>query len=505
MLLKSTSESMFMKNISMRTVLSVLLAYFITTTLDLNNVSAQDISHDLQATNKLKLLFESNELGDINEIKKLIKSGANVNVLLQSNDTLLKVATKKGNKTIVELLLNNGAEPNLNDRDALVTAAYKGEYEIAKMLVAAGANVNNNKHSKHQFPLQLASNYGHEDIVGLLLKKGANPNNDVSLIKAVSKGSISIVKMLVEAGADINKKHIDSVGRVLGYALNKSIEKCDYAIASFLINRGANLETQDIVTHSYIGIGRKTIIQGTPLHYASYFGCNDITKLLLKSGSHINAKNQFEKTPMDIATERKNTSTVELLTSSENMMSTLKKYKLTIQANPDTSNIKLLNSGLDYAPGIELKPGWYHIMVSKEGYNAHKMWYQMKSKDTTINVNLIKKITKIITYECDVKDADTIVFVKDGTMTLSGDLLFQLADINNAKPAGPKVIHVIQKISPEYNKLLKEKNIYIKEGEVYLGGPGSSIFNEDSELKYICNIDLNQTDKDIERIFMKLN
>lgn len=489
------------------------------TALCLNDLSAQELSSEMRATKTPDILSESIGRGDIDEIKRLIKAGVDVNVSNIKGDFPLAIASEKRNKAIVELLLNNGADPNINDGEPLISAILGGDFDIIEMLINAGANVNEHKNSRWKSPLLLASEYSNDTAVKMLLEKGANPNNDTSLAEAVSRGEIDIVKMLLDAGVDVNKKNIDGVGGDVGYALSNAVKNCNYPIASLLIDRGANLEIQDVRMEYYLGSSPKIIIQGTPLHYASYFGCNDIVKLLLKSGSHIDVKNQFNKTPMDIAKSKKHSLIVESLTLAKEEISSADKYKLTIKEIPDKSEVKLLNIGLSYifnienepswydflvtkethgAFNIELKPGWYEILVTKEGYGTFRAWYQMKNNNSVLNVKLEKRVT---TKECHVDDADTIVFFKDGEITISGAVGVRLG--GGAIPSGQKVIHVVRNISLETANLLKDRNIYIKEGEVYLGGPGSSILNGFSELSYVCNIDPNQTEKDLQDKFLK--
>ena len=56
---------------------------------------------------------------------------------------------------------------------ALFQASAQGNQELAKELVADGANVNVTS-SKGYTPLHRAAEYGHKDLVEFLLKNGAN-------------------------------------------------------------------------------------------------------------------------------------------------------------------------------------------------------------------------------------------------------------------------------------------------------------------------------------------
>ncbi len=47
-------------------------------------------------------------------------------------------------------------------------------------------------------------------------------------------------------------------------------------------------------------------------------------------------------------------------------------YLLTVEATPQDSQIRILNSKKKYKPGIKLEPGIYEIYVSRTGYEPKK-------------------------------------------------------------------------------------------------------------------------------------
>lgn len=63
-----------------------------------------------------------------------------------------------------------------NGMTPLETAAYKGDFEIAKLLISRGADVNSNKHEHGYTALMFAALGGHLKVVNLLLEHGANAN-----------------------------------------------------------------------------------------------------------------------------------------------------------------------------------------------------------------------------------------------------------------------------------------------------------------------------------------
>ena len=78
---------------------------------------------------------------------------------------------------MVELLLQNGAEVDCLNLQCLkfsplYGACIKGHFEVAKLLIMHGADVNF-KEKGNYFALHMASQEGHYEIVKLLLKNGA--------------------------------------------------------------------------------------------------------------------------------------------------------------------------------------------------------------------------------------------------------------------------------------------------------------------------------------------
>jgi len=64
------------------------------------------------------------------------------------------------------------------------------------------------------------------------------------------------------------------------------------------------------------------------------------------------------------------------------------KYRLTVNAVPTGSRIRIMNIGPKYFPGIELAPGTYDILVEKPGYIPSQKPVTLRAQDMTISVTL---------------------------------------------------------------------------------------------------------------------
>lgn len=84
--------------------------------------------------------------GSTRELRHWIQAGGDVNVRNESGYTLLDTAVGPGGGTaLVKLLLSEGTDPNIcpdGGRSPLVNAAGWGDYKKVKLLVEAGADVN---------------------------------------------------------------------------------------------------------------------------------------------------------------------------------------------------------------------------------------------------------------------------------------------------------------------------------------------------------------------------
>ncbi|MCX7758309.1 MAG: ankyrin repeat domain-containing protein [bacterium] len=84
----------------------------------------------------------------VNTLENLLKHKEFKNIIDQKDkygNSPLKLAIQKGNKDIVELLLNNGSDINLRDNflgfTPIMTAAFNNKKEIVKLLYSKGANL----------------------------------------------------------------------------------------------------------------------------------------------------------------------------------------------------------------------------------------------------------------------------------------------------------------------------------------------------------------------------
>ena len=202
--------------------------------------------------------------------------------------TVLEEYIETGNYQDLDLLLSQNPdlvkENTSHDISALLLACYYQKSQIVQVILkyiksitiheACAAGLTEqvqfmvdqkpdviNEISSHGFyPLGIASHFGKEDIVRILLRNGANPNSSSQngyqvfpIHSALSNGQNNIAKMLIEAGAEVN-----------------------------------------VLQSSRI----------SPLHLAAQQGNIDMIIILLEHGANIAIRNDFGHTASDMAAEK---------------------------------------------------------------------------------------------------------------------------------------------------------------------------------------------------------
>ena len=253
------------------------------------------LSIDVHAlTKNEKAFIEAAENGDIETVRYLINSEVDIDAQDQEGNTALMLASQNGYFDIVKLLVDNGAYIDIKNKYGITAIDYSRNSEILKLFMdIAPYYILNNKEI-----LIYQSNFDNEENVKILLNNGIDVNyiGPYGTTAIILARSIEIVKILIDAGANINMQ--DNNGNTI--LMNVSA-RGQSDILELLLEHGANINIKD-------KYGR------TAFTYAVSAGNDNIIKILLKNGYNINTQNNNDgNTALSIAVLSGNSSTVKLL------------------------------------------------------------------------------------------------------------------------------------------------------------------------------------------------
>ncbi len=160
----------------------------------------------------------------------------------------LSAAAGKGKLDQVQKLLKTGADPNAPGPQGvppLYVAALYNHTSVVQALLAAGADVNHSNHVGYT-PLMAASRGGHAAVIKILIEAGADLKASANrgmtaLVFACQYGSADAVQCLLEHGADISV--IASGSPVICWAVYNP--DAAEAIVRLLLARGADAAQRD--------------------------------------------------------------------------------------------------------------------------------------------------------------------------------------------------------------------------------------------------------------------
>jgi uncharacterized protein len=275
-----------------------------------------DAANDLGVT-PLALAAEN---GSAAMVDILLGAGANPNAKLHSGETALMTAARSGNVAVVKALVARGADVGAKElshgQTALMWAVANGHAAVVRALVEAGADVQARSdvrprvvHTGNRFgdrnesrgvatldlggftPLLFAARQGDLETGRILLGAGAKVNevaaNGASpLVVAAHSGHGKFAALLVEHGADVN-----AAGA--GYsALHAAILRADAELVGVLLARGANPNApieKGTPSRYYSrdwALNGSALVGATPLWQAARYGDVAIMRQLVAAGAN---------------------------------------------------------------------------------------------------------------------------------------------------------------------------------------------------------------------------
>jgi ankyrin repeat protein len=191
-------------------------------------------------------LISSSEKGDIETVKALLKKDVYIHTQDKEGRCALVAAAYNNHLEIVDLLIAAGADVNMKDntlQSAYLISTSEGYTELLTKTLKAGADVRSTD-SYNGTGLIRAADRGHVEIIRELLKTDIRVNHInrigwTALLEAIILGDggkrhTEVVRLLVDAGADVNLPDKDGV-TPLAHAKNRKF----FDIIKILENSGA--------------------------------------------------------------------------------------------------------------------------------------------------------------------------------------------------------------------------------------------------------------------------
>ncbi|XP_031640494.1 uncharacterized protein LOC116352218 [Contarinia nasturtii] len=270
--------------------------------------------------------------GHVNVVNNLLNQGAAVDAIdYEKGVTSLQLASQNGHVNVVNTLLNRGAQVNYKDKVGWMPvhlAAYGGHLQVITALLNKGAEINVRTIDYGDTPLDLAAQSSANDVAQILQltkdlfttmeNKNLSESDKVNKLKKhIEKGAIlgavndgfttlrvaikynfeQIVELLLEKGADATKV-TPGKGNT---ALHIAILKGNKEIVELILKH-----VSEVVGSNELNkfINTQTTIKGTAsIHIAAQNGCLEVVKSLLKYGAIYNIKNKEGKTPIELSSD----------------------------------------------------------------------------------------------------------------------------------------------------------------------------------------------------------
>jgi ankyrin repeat protein len=291
----------------------------------------------------LRALHYAAEGGLKEMVAFLLSKGAKARIRDELGETPLMHAFMAGQAGVMKMLLQHMGLQGLEERikmkwTPLMEACGEGKVGLVREIVQhMGLQELEETDDNLRTALHWAALSGHDEVVALLLDKGAQTEigddvHDTPLMKAASMGHLGVVQLIVQhtggQGLDATNRH----GRT---ALHWAVLEGHEAVVTFLLSQGTQAidlrvdgmtPFMSAAAGGYVGMVQLLLeLQGahrlderddegrTALHWAVRFGRAEVAALLLRNGAGASIRNEEGITPLMEVCEEGHLDALEIL------------------------------------------------------------------------------------------------------------------------------------------------------------------------------------------------
>ena len=249
--------------------------------------------------------------------------------------------------------------------NALQAASSEGHDQVVQMLLDKGADVNA-QGGHYGNALQAASSGGHDQVVQMLLDKGADVNAQGghygnALQAASSGGHDQVVQMLLDKGADVNAQ-----GGYYGNALQAASWRGHDQVVQMLLDKGADVNAQGGYYY------------GNALQAASSGGHDQVVQMLLDKGADVNAQGGQDDNALQAASSGGHDQVVQmLLDKGADVNAQDGHYGTALQAASLEGHDQVVQMLLDKGADVNAQNGHYGTALQAASSEGHDQVVQM--------------------------------------------------------------------------------------------------------------------------------
>ena len=271
-------------------------------------------------TNVLEIAIEA---GHVDIVRSLLESGHDTRLLDSDENTALMVAVSSGYAEIVDLTMDvcDVNATNAHSQTALMLACQQADERAVRNLLSQGARIDLEDYGRESTALAYAVRAGSPTIVRLLLDRGADPNEratanlqnrygDPVLVSGARVGHDDVCQVLLESGANVDERssagctaiyaaaqhgHARLVRLLLGW--KASPHDPDRQGVTPLMAAARHTSTGHVAAihallEADVALDARDQFGNTALiHAVSSGSCDGVIKALLEGGAEINAQN----------------------------------------------------------------------------------------------------------------------------------------------------------------------------------------------------------------------